>query len=158
MATKLVIVGALLVALAGAAGASEPYRPPGGGEDWQSVTAVLHGTEVRPGASGTAVLACSLDETQHRIELAAQGVAAGKIHSVWLVKLDAQGALVRQLRVDDPDHPLRADGNGNLNFAANLAECPQGKYNVVAVRYHADGDPHNGAGAATVLKGSVPDS
>jgi hypothetical protein len=156
MSSKLVIVGAFLVVLAVCASASEPYRPPGGGDDWQSVTVILQGTDLRPDASGKAVLACKMDETQHRIDLSAQGVFAAKIYSVWLVQLDAQGGLVTQLRVDNPDHPLRADGQGKISFTSSLAECPEGKYNVVAVRYHADGDPNNGAGAQTILKGSVP--
>jgi len=148
----------LVVLLTAAFGwSSTPYSPPEGGDEWQYSTVILKGTDVDKNATGKAILACNMAETQHRIQLTAQKVVPKGTYSIWLVKYDAEKKkTVRQLRVDNPDRPLKADQYGKLAFASTLRACPQGKYTHVAIRYHADADPRNIKEAKTALKGNIP--
>jgi len=146
------------VLLTGSMGwSSTPYTPPEGGDEWQYSTVILKGTDVEKEATGKAILACNMAETQHRIQLTAQKVVPNGTYSVCLVKYDAEkDKAVKELRVDNPDRPLKADQYGKLAFASNLETCPQGKYTHVCIRYHVDADPRNTKGAKTALKGVIP--
>ena len=96
-------------------------------------------------------------ESQHRIQLSTEKVVPKGTYSVWLVKYDAEkNKAVKELRVDNPDRPLKADQYGKLAFASNLDSCPQGKYTHVCIRYHAEGNPRNTKDAKTALKGAIP--
>jgi len=149
------VVTCLTVSFAWAS--STPYEPPEGGDRGQKVEVPLQGTDIAKGAEGTAVLACNMAESQHRIQLAAKGVKGGGVYSVWLVKFDAEKKkVVRQTRVDNPNRALKADKDGKLAFASNLDACPQSRYNRGEVRYHADGNAKNAAGAKAALSGELP--
>jgi hypothetical protein len=149
----------LLLVLAAVVGwaSSTPYQPPEGGDEWQSVTVVLTGTAADANATGKAVLACNMAESQHRIQLAAQKLVARGTYSVWLAKYSKEGSkLLSQVRVDDSSKRLRADGDGKLALAANLSACPQGRYTHVVVRYHADGNPKRVSNIPAALMGEIP--
>ncbi len=136
---------------------STPYRPPEGGDRWQYSTVVLKGTEVDKDAKGKAILACNIAETQHRIQLAAENLVKEGTYSVWLVKFDVKKRkTIRQTRVDDPARSLKADLFGKLALASNLSSCPQGRYNQVQVRYHADGNSRDTTKARAALIGKIP--
>ncbi len=155
--TRVALAAFIAIALVSTAVmASTPYEPPEGGDEWQKVTVVLTGTSEDADAAGKAVLACNMAETQHRIQASAQKLTPRATYSVWLVKLNDEGKLVRQLRCDNPDRQLRADKNGKLSLAANLPSCPQGKYNMVVVRLHPEGDPKDRTNMVTVMKGAIP--
>lgn len=149
----------LLLALSAALGwaSSTPYNPPEGGDEWQYVTVVLKGTATDADASGKAILACNMAETQHRIQLAAEKLVARGAYSVWLAKYNKDGSkMLSQTRLDDASKRLRADAKGKLAFTANLSACPQGRYTHVVVRYHADGNPRNATKVPAVLLGKMP--
>lgn len=155
--TSLTIVIVLTLTMGLVYASSTPYEPPEGGDEWQKSTVMLKGTAHDPDATGKAILACNMDETQHRTQLSGQKLAPGAVYSIWLVQWDSEeDRVVRQMRVDDPKKTLKADRNGKLAFTSNLPTCPQPLYNMVVVREHTDGDSESAANMVTAMKGQMP--
>lgn len=134
---------------------SGSYSPPPGGEKGQTVTVSLMGVADKD-AGGKAVLACNLAETKHGIEVTATKLRPGGVYSIWLSKMDENMKVSSEIRADNPKKRTRADKNGKLSFKGSLKECPTGAYNMVEIRFHADGKPANVKGAACAVAGKIP--
>lgn len=129
---------------------SESYHPPEGGA-WQKARLYLSPVGPFHQASGAAVFACNLAETQHRCQLYAKGLRAGARHTVWLV--DMQGTAVqRTYELTSRWRPLSADQRGVLYLITDLPWCPVGRTAVV-VKYHPSGRARGFDDGLTVLKG-----
>jgi len=142
----------LLIAVVCAAGwTSESYHPPEGDEAWQKGIVYLKPAGPFRKASGVAVFACNMAETQHRSQVFAKGLRAKALYTLWLVDMDGM-KVARTHQMTSRWKPLRADRRGVITHIGNLRSCPASR-DVVVVKYH----PNEKAGAfkdgITVLKG-----
>ena len=130
--------------------ASDSYKPPEGGA-WQKATVYLKATGRTGERLGTVVFACNLAETQHRAQLYAQGLRAGKRYTLWIVTME-DNKVKQAYQVTSKRRLLRADGRGVVTFIGNLPWCPVNKTAVVLKR-HPDGRRDKFRDGVTVLKG-----
>ena len=131
--------------------ASESYKPPEGDDAWQKATLYLKPVKKTSPASGTAIFACNLAETQHRCQLYAKHLTAQARYTLWLVNME--GHKVHQTHeVTSRWRALRTDRRGVLSFIGNLPWCPVGR-DVLVVKYHPKERQLKFSDGVTVLKG-----
>ena len=149
MSGRLAVL-AMAATIAAGAVASESYTPPEGGS-WQMSRLYLKPVGPFGEATGVAVFACNLAETQHRVQVYVTGVRAGALYTMWLVKMDGN-KVVGTYEVTSRWRPVHADVNGVLSFVGNLPWCPMG-HDAFVVKYHPDGERKGFWDGVTVLKG-----
>ena len=133
--------------------ASEGYKPPEDDATWQKTALYLKPIEKSSPASGAALFACNLAETQHRCQLYAKHLTAQARYTLWLVNME--GNKVKQTHeVTSRWRPLRADPRGVLSFIGNLPWCPVGR-DVLVVKSHANERGLKFSDGVTVLKGTL---
>ena len=92
----------------------------------------LMATKKFPGAGGSAVI------TDTHINIDATGLTPNSVYTVWFVNMKPKK---KETGAGDPPFMFRTDANGNGTYAASLKESPYGKWGMLMVVEHSNGDP-----------------
>ena len=79
--------------------------------------------------------ACSNDTN---IEIDAKGLKPDSVYTAWFVNAKPNK---RQAGAGQPPYMFRTDSNGNGSYAAVLKESPYGKWQMLMVVLHPNGNP-----------------
>lgn len=89
-------------------------------------------TRMHPSASGTAMI----DDAA--IEIHAKGLKPDSVYTAWFVNTKPQK---HETGAGQAPYMFKTDSNGNGSYAASLAESPYGKWEMLMVVLHTNGDP-----------------
>ena len=89
-------------------------------------------TKKHPNASGTAVI----DETN--IEINAKGLKPDSVYTAWFVNTKPQK---HETGAGQAPYMFKTDSNGNGAYAARLKESPYGKWQMLMIVLHPNGNP-----------------
>jgi len=92
----------------------------------------LMATKKHPNASGIAVI------NDTNIEIDAKGLKPDSVYTAWFVNTKPQK---NQTGAGQPPYMFRTDSNGNGSYAAALKESPYGKWQMLMVVLHPNGNP-----------------
>ena len=95
-------------------------------------TISLMPTKKHPNASGTAVI----NETN--IEITAKGLKPDSVYTAWFVNTKPKK---HETGAGQPPYMFRTDANGNGSYAAPLNESPNGKWQMLMIVLHPNGNP-----------------
>ena len=109
-------------------------------------TFVLGPTPKHPDASGTAVIA------DDHINLQARGLKPKAIYTVWFVNMEPKKS---ETGAGSPPYMFETDPWGNGCYSAPLNETPLGKWSMIMVVQHPNGDPKDMKNMVGALKASL---
>ncbi len=92
----------------------------------------LMATKKHPTASGTAVI------NDTNIEIDAKGLKPNSVYTAWFVNTQPNK---HETGAGQPPYMFRTDSNGNGSYAAALKESPYGKWQMLMVVLHPNGNP-----------------
>lgn len=109
----------------------------GGGE-----TFVLQPTDKHPKANGTALI-----DNDH-ISVQARGLKPDAVYTIWFVNMKPRKS---ETGAGAPPYMFRTDAWGNGNYSAPLKEAPFGKWSMLMVVLHPNGNPEDMKGMVGAL-------
>lgn len=109
-------------------------------------TLVLDPTAQHPDANGTAVIA------DDHINLQARGLNPEAVYTVWFVKMKPKKS---ETGAGSAPYMFRTDQWGNGSYSAPLHEAPFGKWSMIMVVQHPNGDPQDMKNMVGALKASL---
>ena len=92
----------------------------------------LMATKKHPSASGTAVI------NDSNIEIDAKGLKPNSVYTAWFVNTKPNK---HETGAGQPPYMFRTDSNGNGSYEAALKESPYGKWQMLMVVLHPNGNP-----------------
>ena len=129
---QLAIIGILSIFLISTSWASTGGR-----------TVVLESTAKHPDASGTAVI------DQDHVSIQARGLTPDSVYTVWFVNMKPNK---HETGADAAPYMFRTDKWGDGNYTAALNEAPFGKWTMIMVVLHPNGDPKDMKNMVGALK------
>lgn len=87
-----------------------------------------------PGASGAAVI------SGHNISIEAKGLQPNAVYTAWFVNMKPKK---QETGAGKPPYMFKTDSYGNGRYSAPLVESPFGKWQMLMIVLHPDGDPRN---------------
>jgi hypothetical protein len=109
-------------------------------------TLALDPTAQHPDANGSAVIA------DDHINLQARGLKPDAVYTVWFVNMKPQK---RETGAGAAPYMFRTDPWGNGNYSAPLHEAPFGKWSMLMVVQHPNGDPTDMNNMVGALKAAL---
>jgi len=106
----------------------------------------LMATEQHPNASGTAVI----DDTS--IQIDAKGLKANSVYTAWFVNTKPKK---HETGAGQPPYMFKTDATGNGSYAAALNESPFGKWEMLMIVLHPNGDPKDMKNMVGVLAANL---
>lgn len=97
-----------------------------------SRTITLAPTAEHPGASGSAVI------DPNQINLQAKGLKPDAVYTVWFVNMTPKKS---ETGAGSAPYMFRTDQWGNGSYSAPLTETPFGKWAMIMIVQHPNGDP-----------------
>jgi len=91
----------------------------------------LMATKKHPNASGTAVI------NDSNIQIDAKGLKPNSVYTVWFVNTKPHK---HELGAGQPPDMFKTDAKGNGSYSAPLSESPYGKWQMLMVVLHPNGD------------------
>jgi hypothetical protein len=128
----ITLVGIFFFALSWAAGGGRAF--------------VLEPTQEHPAANGTAVI------DSHHINLQARGLKPEAVYTVWFVNMKPKKS---EAGAGSAPYMFRTDPWGNGSYSAPLTETPIGKWAMIMVVQHPDGDPKDMKNMIGALKAAL---
>jgi hypothetical protein len=107
---------------------------------------VLDPTAKHPDANGTAVIA------DDHINLQARGLKPEAVYTVWFVNMKPKK---NETGAGTAPFMFRTDPWGNGSYSAPLNEAPFGKWSMIMVVQHPNGDPKDMKNMVGALKASL---
>jgi len=92
----------------------------------------LMATKKHPNASGTAVINGS------NIKINAQGLKPDSVYTAWFVNTKPKK---HETGAGQAPYMFKTDSNGNGSYAAPLKESPYGKWQMLMIVHHPNGNP-----------------
>ena len=92
----------------------------------------LMATKKHPNASGTAVI------NESNIKINAQGLKPDSVYTAWFVNTKPKK---HKTGAGQAPYMFKTDSNGNGSYAAPLKESPYGKWQMLMVVLHPNGNP-----------------
>lgn len=89
-------------------------------------------TKKHPHASGTAVI------NDVGVSLQAKGLKPNSVHTVWFVNMKPKK---HETGAGRPPYMFKTDSFGNGAFSASLEESPFGKWQIIMIVLHPNGNP-----------------
>ena len=89
-------------------------------------------TKMHPGADGTATI------NKGNINIATKGLKPNSVYTVWFVNMKPKK---HETGAGAPPYMFKTDANGNGNYSAPLSESPVGKWEMLMVVLHPNGNP-----------------
>jgi len=103
---------------------------------WASTASeiALSPTPAHPNATGSAFIDGS------HVNIQARGLKPDAVYTVWFVNMKPNK---HETGAGSPPFMFKTDPWGNANYSGALKESPFGKWSMVMVVLHPDGDPKN---------------
>jgi hypothetical protein len=92
----------------------------------------LMATKKHPNASGTAVI------NDTNIQINAKGLKPNSVYTAWFVNTKPKK---HETGAGQPPYMFRTDSTGNGTYSAALNESPYGKWEMLMIVLHPNGDP-----------------
>jgi hypothetical protein len=108
----------------------------------------LMAAKSEPGASGTATL------SENSLSIQAKGLHPNSVYTVWFVTMQPKKT---EAGAGTAPFMFKTDGQGNGNYSASLTEAPFGKWQMIMIVLHPDGDPMNMKGMVGALSTKIPE-
>ena len=109
-------------------------------------TFVLEPTAKHPGANGTAVI------DKSHINLQTRGLKPEAVYTVWFVNMKPEKS---ETGAGSAPYMFRTDQWGNGSYSASLNEAPFGKWSMIMVVQHPNGDPKDMKNMVGALKAAL---
>ena len=109
-------------------------------------TIQLEAIAAHPDASGTAVI------DQNHVSVQARGLKSDSVYTVWFVNMKPRK---NETGAGNAPYMFRTDKWGNGNYSAPLMEAPFGKWAMVMVVLHPNGDPKDMKRMVGALKAAL---
>jgi hypothetical protein len=100
-----------------------------------------------PGATGTATL------SENSLSIEAKGLHPNSVYTVWFVNMKPKKT---EAGAGQAPFMFKTDAQGNRNYSASLSETPFGKWQMIMIVLHPDGDPMNMKGMVGALSANIP--
>jgi hypothetical protein len=97
-------------------------------------TIPLTPTKMHPSASGSTIIAGKSINVQTR------GLKPDSVYTVWFVNMKPKK---QETGAGTAPYMFKTDGYGNANYSAPLSSLPFGKWQMIMVVLHPDGNPQN---------------
>lgn len=94
----------------------------------------LMATKKHPNAGGTAVI------SDTSIQIDAQGLKPNSVYTAWFVNTKPKK---HETGAGQPPYMFKTDSNGNGSYSAALNESPYGKWQMLMIVLHPNGDPED---------------
>jgi hypothetical protein len=107
----------------------------------------LKGTKAHPKASGTAYIG---DDS---FTLKASGLRGDSVYTVWFVNTKPKKHVAG---VGSPPYMFRTDSLGNGSYETKISESPLGRWEMIMVVLHPDGDPTKMKNVVGALSVKIP--
>jgi hypothetical protein len=106
---------------------------------WATGNLTLMAAKTHPNASGTASF------SEDGLNIQAKGLQPGKVYTVWFVNMK-------------PKNMFKTDSNGNGIYETQLSELPFGKWAVLMIVLHPNGDPTDMKNMVGALSTKIPEN
>jgi len=120
-----------------------------GALSWASTDLPLMATKAHPNASGTASF------SQDGLSLQAKGLQPDKVYTVWFVNMKPKK---HEIGAGNPPYMFKTDSNGNGLYESRLSDLPFGKWAMLMVVLHPNGDPMDMENMVGALSTKIPES
>ena len=101
-----------------------------------------------PGAGGTVTLS---DKT---LTVQAKGLHPGSVYTVWFVNMKPKKT---EAGAGQAPYMFKTDAQGSGSYSASLNEAPIGKWQMIMIVLHPDGDPMNMKNMVGALSAKIPE-
>ncbi len=92
----------------------------------------LMATKMHPGAMGTAMI------SDNNINIQANGLKANAVYTAWFVNMKPKK---NETGAGDPPYMFKTDSMGSGTYSGKLSESPFGKWQMLMIVLHPNGDP-----------------
>jgi hypothetical protein len=120
-----------------------------GALSWASVDLPLMATKAHPNASGTASF------SQDGLSIRAKGLQPDKVYTVWFVNMKPKK---HEIGAGNPPYMFKTDSNGNGLYESHLSALPFGKWAMLMVVLHPNGDPMDMKNMVGALSAKIPEN
>jgi len=97
----------------------------------------------------------TLNLTKDGLSIQARGLKPKSVYTVWLVNMEPQKS---EAGAGTMPYMFKTDSKGKGNYEASLSESPFGKWQMVMVMLHSDGNPKNMKSMVEALSAKIPDT
>jgi len=108
----------------------------------------LMAAKSEPGATGTATL------SGNSLSIQAKGLHPNSVYTVWFVNMKPKKT---EAGAGQAPYMFKTDAQGNGSYSASLSEPPFGKWQMIMIVLHPDGDPMNMKGMVGALSTKIPE-
>jgi hypothetical protein len=103
--------------------------------------------KTHPNASGTAYF------NEDGLNIQAKGLRPNEVYTVWFVNMKPKK---HEVGAGSAPYMFKADSNGNGAYEATLAESPFGKWKMLMIVLHPNGDPRDMKNMVGALSTNIP--
>jgi hypothetical protein len=114
-----------------------------------TVNLTLMTAKAHPNASGTASF------SEDGLSIKAKGLQSDKVYTVWFVNMKPKK---HETGAGKPPYMFKTDSNGNGIYETHLSELPFGKWAVLMVVLHPNGDPTDMKNMVGALSAKIPEN
>ncbi len=111
-----------------------------------SVKTDLMATKAHPNASGTALIG------DGKIDIQAEGLKPDSVYTVWFVNMKPKK---HETGAGSAPYTFKTNSNGNGSYASVLNESPVGKWEMIMIVLHPNGDPADMKNMVGALKAKL---
>ena len=111
-----------------------------------SVKTDLTATKAHPNASGTAHIG------DGKIDIQAKGLKPDSVYTVWFVNMKPKK---HETGAGSAPYMFKTNSNGNGSYASALNESPAGKWEMIMIVLHPNGDPADMKSMVGALKAKL---
>ncbi len=109
----------------------------------------LMATKMQQGGSGTASIG------DKNLSVQAKGLKPNAVYTVWFLNMDANMKPTAHVGAGKAPYLFKTDSLGRGSYSAPLNESPFGKWQMVMIMLHPNGDPKDMKNAMGALKAKL---
>lgn len=109
----------------------------------------LMATKMQPSASGTS------NVSEKSLSIQAEGLQPNAVYTVWFVNMDANMKPNAHTGAGTPPYMFKTDSSGAGTYESGLKASPFGKWQMLMIMLHPDGDPTNMKDAVGTLSAKL---
>ena len=116
---------------------------------WATENLPLMASRAHPNATGRASF------SKDSLSIQAKGLQPGKVYTVWFVNMKPKK---HEIGAGNPPYMFKTDSNGNGRYETHLSELQFGKWAVLMIVLHPNGDPTDMKNMVGALSTKIPES
>lgn len=118
-----------------------------GMHSWAGVNLSLTAIKSHPHAGGTASF------SDNGLSIRAKGLQPNKVYTVWFVNMKPKK---HEIGVGEAPYMFKTDADGNGEYHTRLSELPFGKWAMLMIVLHPNGNPMDMKNMVGALKAKIP--